>query len=68
MFVLFFESIMYIFVLLVCVGLVIDVFSVSMRFNAVFCIYEHIRTNMLVSLFIFVRKLFFVIGTHTFVF
>ena len=31
-----------VFVLLVCVGLYIDVVSVSMCFNAIFCIYEHI--------------------------
>ena len=32
-----------IFVCLVCFGLYINVLSVSIRFSAIFCIYEHIK-------------------------
>ena len=36
-----------IFVFGVCFGLYIDVSCVSIRFNVVFCIYEHIRKYIL---------------------
>ena len=38
------------FVLLVCFGLYIDVLSVSMRFNIIFCIYENIKNRILILL------------------
>ena len=35
------------FLILVCLGLYIDVLSVSVRFNIIFCIYEHIQNYFL---------------------
>ena len=35
------------FVFWVCFGLYIDALNVSMRFSVIFCIYEHIRKDIL---------------------
>ena len=45
-----------VFVFLVCFGLYIYVLSVSMRFNVIFCIYEHISKYIVGCLRAFLSK------------